>query len=299
MSTECEVAGGVQRLNATTLIFIYHCLGMGHGYRIGISTAATPLGPWTKPPATPNLDVGTASEWDKDSVASFNIMPDPEKPGTWLGFFEGGMGPGSSGWTLGLARASHPLGPWHKHPGNPILLGSATVDTKRCFHTNPNCDGLYVGSVQYGAHTNFSYWLYMEAPINPNDEGPLALWTSDKPEGPFTHKAYVLDGGLTRGKWDSGRYSESRVHFDEGGGLFHVFATGSAVGEPAPNKVVEQIGWAWSTDGLTFVEHAHNPVAPANESTPLTSARSLRRLLWPHSSQPLFRSSNAPRSRSE
>ena len=27
------------------------------------------------------------------------------------------------------------------------------------------------------------YWVYLEAPINPNDEGPIALWSAPKPEG--------------------------------------------------------------------------------------------------------------------
>jgi hypothetical protein len=36
--------------------------------------------------------------------------------------------------------------------------------------------------------TNGEYWAYLEAPINMNDEGPMALWTADKPEGPFKFK---------------------------------------------------------------------------------------------------------------
>ena len=54
--------------------------------------------------------------------------------------------------------------------------------------------------------------------------------------------------------------------------LFHVFPSASAVGLPHPDKLVENIGWAWSSDGVHFTQHAHNPVAPANESTPLTGA---------------------------
>jgi hypothetical protein len=108
MSTECEVAGGVQKVNGT-YVFVYHCLGTS-GYRVGMSTAPTPMGPWTKPPVTPNLDV-TAGAWDKDVVASFNIIPDPERPGAWLGYFEGGMPPsGKEDWSMGVARAPSPLG---------------------------------------------------------------------------------------------------------------------------------------------------------------------------------------------
>ena len=54
----------------------------------------------------------------------------------------------------------------------------------------------------------------MEAPINTNDEGPLALWTAKNQQGPFTFKGYVLDGGADKTpSWDGGRYSESRVWY--------------------------------------------------------------------------------------
>ena len=127
-----------------------------------------------------------------------------------------------------------------------------------------------MAAVLHGAHTGFEYWLYLEAPINENDEGPLALWTAAQPEGPFARRAYVLDGRA--GRWDAGRFSESRVvHF---GGLFHLFATGSAVGLPRPDKLVEQLGWAVSADGVRFTEHPANPLVPVAATTPHTLAMS-------------------------
>ena len=98
----------------------------------------------------------------------------------------------------------------------------------------------------------------------------MSLWTSRNPQGPFKFKAYILDGGLHPGTWDAGRYSESRVWFHNG--LFHLYMTASPVGNPHPNKNVEQIGWAVSQDGIHFVEHAANPIAPRTASTPHTLA---------------------------
>ena len=84
--------------------------------------------------------------------------------------------------------------------------------------------------------------------------------------------------------WDSGRYSESKVVHDPATGLFHMFATASAVGGDAAhaNKIVEQVGWAVSADGLHFSEYASNPIGPQRQprasgppgwaTTPLTSA---------------------------
>jgi hypothetical protein len=274
MSNECEVAGGVEKVADDSYVFIYHCLGPQNSYRIGMSTANRPLGPWSKPPVKPNLDAGVKGAWDQDTVASMNIMPDPESPGSWLGFFEGGMGPGSDGsWTMGVARASSPTGPWTKSPANPVLSGAKVHDPARCF-PGSSCNGLYVASVMHGAHTNGSFWVYMEAPINKNDEGPLALWKAQKPEGPYTFVKYVLDGGLSTGRpqWDSGRYSESKVLYQDG--LWHIFPTASAVGGEKANKDVEQVGWAFSADGLTFTEFPSNPIAPQHRTTPLTSAMS-------------------------
>ena len=43
-------------------------------------------------PDTPQLPLSNASSgpasWDGVAVASFNILPDPENPGSWLGWYE-------------------------------------------------------------------------------------------------------------------------------------------------------------------------------------------------------------------
>ena len=51
-------------------------------------------------------------------------------------YYEGGSptSPGTTWkWSLGLARASSPTGPWRKSEENPILNGSAVCDPKREF----------------------------------------------------------------------------------------------------------------------------------------------------------------------
>lgn len=170
-------------------------------------------------------------------------------------------------WTLGLARAPGPLGPWKKDP-KPVLEGKKVCDNSRSF--SGSCGGLYVAAVMYGPHTNHEYWMYMEAPINENDEGPIALWTARDPEGPWEFKAYVLDGG-DDGGWDAGRYSESRVEYFNG--MFHIFMTASPHGNPSPDKDVEQIGWAVSKDGIHFEKYKSNPVVSRAMTTPNTEAQ--------------------------
>ena len=140
MSTECEIAGGATEANGTFYL-LYHCLGSG-GYRVGVSTAPSPLGPWTPPAASPVLDV-TPGGWDNHSVASMNLLPDPARPGAWLGFYEGGHRTQRALWSVGLARADSPLGPWRKDPRNPVLQGAAACDPSREFHGV--CNGTHGG----------------------------------------------------------------------------------------------------------------------------------------------------------
>jgi hypothetical protein len=158
MSLECEVAGGVEKMNETHWVFVYHCLN-DKGYQVGMSTATHPLGPWTKPPLEPTLP-NTAGAWDGTTVACFNIMPDPASPGSWLGFYAASGEPKiPEPIGLGIARAASPLGPWKKSSANPVLPGGKTADPKRCFKGDGRCSGLYVGAVLYGPHTNNSYWV--------------------------------------------------------------------------------------------------------------------------------------------
>ena len=195
MSTECEVAGGVERMNATHWFFVYHCLS-DKGYQVGVSTATHPLGPWSKPPTEPTV-ANTAGAWDGTTVACMNVIPDPEAPGQWLAFYAASGEPKfPAPIGLGVARAASPLGPWTKSPSNPVLAGGNTTDHKHCFAGDQRCGGLYVAAAMHGPHTNNEYWVYMSAPINQNDEGALALWKAPRPEGPWTHVAYVLDGAL-------------------------------------------------------------------------------------------------------
>ena len=50
-------------------------------------------------------------------------------------------------WSLGLATAPHPKGPWTKHAANPVLSGDKVCDEAREF--DGICNGLYLGSAVY------------------------------------------------------------------------------------------------------------------------------------------------------
>ncbi|GAG32439.1 unnamed protein product, partial [marine sediment metagenome] len=90
------------------------------GYRVGVATATHPLGPFSKAPQNPLLDLGAEGSWDDRSVACPTIMK--IGPDQYIMWYSGvGTGAGPRRWTVGIATASHPLGPWEKREGNPII----------------------------------------------------------------------------------------------------------------------------------------------------------------------------------
>ena len=93
-STECEAAASIIKQGSGRYYFSYHCTGGSSdgstSYQDGFSTAASPLGPWSPVSESPALALGGAGAWDSTAVASLNAVPDPAKPGHWLGFYAGG-----------------------------------------------------------------------------------------------------------------------------------------------------------------------------------------------------------------
>jgi hypothetical protein len=233
-TVECEAAASVVKLDKADYYFSYHCTGGSTSYQDGLSSAPSPLGPWTPVTNVPQLELGAAGAWDSRVVASLNPVRDPRNSSRWLGFYEGGdklsddTPPG--GWSMGIAEAPDITGPWSKPSGgiNPVLWGNQTCDIHRQ-RPSTACGGLYVNSVlPPGPHTNYEWWAYMDAPVNANDEAPLVLFTAKQATGPWSFKAYVLDGGSS-GSWDYGRFSGGSVIFS--GGLFHVMYSASATSE--------------------------------------------------------------------
>ena len=142
-------------------------------YRLGVATAFHPLGPWTKYGDVPVLDVGPEGPWEDYYVACAAIIKEGEdKYYMWYSAVSDaerqrrtreGMMPRCD---IGLATASGPLGPWTKHDANPVIE-----------------DFGYVGGV---VKVDGKYYMYCEHPIGSAspDQGPMALATAEKPEGP-------------------------------------------------------------------------------------------------------------------
>ena len=220
-----------------TYYFYYHGTGGGKGYRLGAATASHPLGPFRRHAENPVLELGPKGSWDDRHVACAMILK--EGIGKYLMWYSGhGAPPKYRGWSIGLATASSPLGPWKKHPENPIIENFG-----------------YVGGV---VKVKGKYYLYTAHPIGSTgpDYSPMALATAESPEGPWTR--WPKNPVLEQGEWDDGGYSEGEVLYF--GGLFHMFYGGAKL-FPERIRTRECIGYAYSTDGTNFIKYGRNPVA--------------------------------------
>ena len=100
-----------------TYYFYYHATGAGKGYRLGVASARHPLGPFEKHGDRPVLDLGDKGDWDAKHVACAYVMKvADEEYYMWYSGCDD-----RTEWSIGLATASHPLGPWKKHESNPVL----------------------------------------------------------------------------------------------------------------------------------------------------------------------------------
>jgi hypothetical protein len=233
-----------------TFYLYYHGTGQGKGYRLGVATAPHPLGPFRKHSNGPILDLGSPGSWDDRNVACAMVLR--EGAGKYLMWYSAtGTSPAHAKWSIGLATASHPLGPWNKYEGNPLLV-----------------DFGYVGGV---VKVNDKYHLYTAHPIGSTgpDYSPMSLALAESPRGPWTRwlKNPVLREG-PKGVWDDGGFSEAEVIYANG--LFHMFYGGAKI-HPERIRTQESIGYAWSADGFSFVRHPQNPVA-RREDHPNASA---------------------------
>lgn len=228
--------------------FYYHATGGGKGYRLGVASADRPLGPFKKHGDKPILDLGEEGSWEDVHVACAYVMKGGGKK--YYMWYSGCSK--DIKWSIGLATADDPLGPWKKYKDNPVLE-----------------DFGYLGGVVrhkgkyriYAAHPIHMPWARWDegksrSETYHTDYSPLAVAIGDKPEGPFTicDKNPLMVQGEP-GDWDEGGISEAEVLYHNG--MFHMYY--GATERLGPRT--ESIGYAYSFDGFEFYKYGNNPVA--------------------------------------
>jgi hypothetical protein len=94
---------------------------------IGVATATSPAGPWTKYGTSPILSTGASGAWDDRIVYRAFVMVDPFVAGQYRLYYNGKK-QSTGKENIGYATATSPLGPWTKFASNPVLTVSTGGD---------------------------------------------------------------------------------------------------------------------------------------------------------------------------
>ena len=92
---------------------------------IGVAVADSPDGPWIKHASNPILETGPLGAWDSHRVDDACLIV---RDGRYWLYYKGrqmGLSPRET--KMGLAIADHPLGPYVKHPANPLIASGHEV----------------------------------------------------------------------------------------------------------------------------------------------------------------------------
>ncbi len=246
-----EAADALEDLG--TYYLYYHAMGTlstkQYEYQLGVATATSPMGPFKKHGDNPILPIGPKGSWDEGATACAMVLKEGDKKYyMWYWAMNADKPWGHE--AVGLAFAEHPLGPWKKYEGNPIIDDFGYVG----------------GAIKHDG----KYLIYSAYPLSgpgyQGDYGPLAVAIADKPEGPYVkyNGNPILEKG-NPGDWDDGGISEAEVLYHNG--MFHMFYGGTRIHGPR----LEHIGYAYSFDGFEWFKYGKNPVA-SRHANPNTAA---------------------------
>jgi predicted GH43/DUF377 family glycosyl hydrolase len=203
----------------------------GSTYRIGYATSTNGIN-WHKSPANPVLNLGPATTWDDLHVHSPSILEDGGKVVMWYA--------GEDGSRTRIGYATIPeIDNWEKFSGNPVLdVGpGGSWESEHVRSPSIMFDG-NIYHMWYGGYYNFEWKIgYANSTDGIN-------WNK-YPSNP------VLSLG-SPGSWDDKQVLEPVVLFD--GGIYHMWYAGD------DGTTTRRIGYANSTDGLTWNKYSANPI---------------------------------------
>lgn len=125
------------------------------------------------PGPNPILVPGSDGSWDDRIIESADVFKDHD---TYYLYYHGASG--RSGYQLGVATASHPLGPWTKYHGNPV---TALGEPGQWDSDNVAC-----GCILKEGTNRYYMWYSGRAPGEGTGVFHIGLATATHPRGPWT-----------------------------------------------------------------------------------------------------------------
>ena len=235
----------------------YHMWYGGHDgttARIGYATSADGI-TWTEYAGNPVLDVGEGGSWDDEYVGAPYVLFDGSTYHMW---YDGDDGTDGS-----IGYATSPDGiTWTKYAGNPVMLNGAAGSWAESDVGNP--------CIRFDGST-YHMWFYGWNAST----AIICIGYATSADG-ITWTPYANNPVLTpdAGKWDKQRVEAPDVHFD--GNTYHMWYTG---GNTTSWWRWRQ-GYATSTDGITWIKYADNPILALSAGSWDSQWAAFGRVLW-------------------
>ncbi len=226
--------------------FTYHMWYTGFdinwGIRLGYATSPDAT-TWTKHGSNPILDAGALGTWDQSGPGSPSVAFDDTSYHMWYDATDS-----SGSIRIGYATSPDRI-TWTKHGGNPVLdIGSpGEWDDEGIFNPMVIFDNTTI-------HMWYAGWDSLNTRIGYATSLDGITWTKS-PNNP------VLDLG-SPGSWDDAAISGPSVIFD--GATYHMwYGGGDSSNVGTPFSYDGSIGYATSSDGVTWTKFVDNPVLVA------------------------------------
>jgi predicted GH43/DUF377 family glycosyl hydrolase len=214
----------------------YHFWYGGHdGSKVRIGYATSPDGEiWTPYAGNPVMDVGLAGSWEDERVGVSHVLFDGNIYHMWYTGFDGTTN--RIGYATSTDRTT-----WTKYEGNPIM-GPGPAGSWSSREVGANC-------IFYSDSTYHMWYDGVNAAYN------ISIGYAISTDG-INWTSYAGNPVLTpdTGKWDGSRVDGADVFFD--GKTYHMWYTGASV----TSWWQWQIGYATSSDGITWTKYGSNPI---------------------------------------
>jgi len=238
----------IKLLLMITVLFVNNAIAQNSGKKPPLRNEIIEHGPFIQIPGpNPLIIPGEKSEWDGAVVEAGNVFKDEH---TYYFYYHGAPRDKNKwprdGYRIGVASASHPLGPWKKHDANPIIdLGP-----------QGSWKGLHVACPAVIKEEGDKYYMWfggMKEDTGEFGRWDIGLMTASHPLGPweeYEDNPVLEDFGFVGGvvKKD-GRYY-----------MYNVYPIGSESPDSGPIclAIADKPEGPWK-------KHEGNPVIPGGE----------------------------------